>query len=87
MLIEKIIEFELRGPGSSSRIRVSKTSYFHDMAKQKSLKNVVECINVLITAEILQEAICLTSPYWAKSCTKFNSQKQDFKHVLDLNCK
>ena len=24
---------------------------------------------------------------WAKSLTKFNSKLQDFKHVLDLNCK
>ena len=36
--IEQIIEFELRGPGRPGRICTSTTSYFHDMTKQKSLK-------------------------------------------------
>ena len=26
-------------------------------------------------------------PTWAKSLTKFNPKMQDFKRVLDLNCK
>ena len=28
-----------------------------------------------------------TSPTWAKSLKKFNQKMQDFKRVLDLNCK
>ena len=42
---------------------------------------------LLVTAKILQEAIYLTSPTWAKSLTKFNSKMQDFERVVDLNCK
>ena len=29
----------------------------------------------------------LTSPTWAESLTKFGPKMQDFKRVLDLNCK
>ena len=30
----------------------------------------------------------VTSPYtWAKSLIKYNPQMQDFKRILDLNCK
>ena len=44
-------------------------------------------IVLVFTGKILQEAMYLTSPIWAKSRTKFNPKMQDFKHVLDLNCK
>ena len=33
MLIEQIIEFKLRGPGSPSRACTPKTVYFHDKTK------------------------------------------------------
>ena len=33
MLIEKIIEIELRGPGSPSRVCTPKPDYFHDKPK------------------------------------------------------
>ena len=36
MLIEQIIEFELRGSGPFGRICAFTTGYFHDMTKQKS---------------------------------------------------
>ena len=39
MFIEQIIEFELRGPRPPGRICTSTTGYFHDITKQKSLKN------------------------------------------------
>ena len=32
-------------------------------------------------------ATALLPPTWAKSFTKFNPKMQDFKRVLDLNCK
>ena len=34
MLIEQIIEFELRKPRPPGRIRTYTTSFFHDMTKQ-----------------------------------------------------
>ena len=42
MLVEKIIEFELRGPGPHGRISTSTTGYFYD--KKKSLKKIFERI-------------------------------------------
>ena len=42
---------------------------------------------LLFTAKILQEAMYFTSPIWAKPLTKFNPNLQDFKHVLDSNCR
>ena len=57
------------------------------MTKQKFLRNIVEWIILLFTAKLLQEAMYLTSPYWAKSRTKFNPKMQVFKRVLDLKCK
>ena len=50
MLIEQIIEFELKEPRPTGRISTRDmictytTGYFHDMAKQKSLRNIVERI-------------------------------------------
>ena len=37
--------------------------------------------------KILQEAMYLASPTWAKSLTKFTPQIQDFKRVRALICK
>ena len=42
---------------------------------------------LLFNAKILQEAMQVTSPTWAKSLTKFNPEMQNFKRVFDLNCK
>ena len=42
---------------------------------------------LLFSAKILLEAFYLAFPAWAKSLTKFNPKMQDFKRVLDLNCK
>ena len=87
MLIEQIIEFDQRGHGPLGRICTSTTGYFHDMRKQKSLRNFIEWIILLFEAKILQETMYLTYPTWAKSLTKFNTKMQDFKRVLNLNCK
>ena len=35
----------------------------------------------------MQEAMYFILLTWAKSLTKLNSKMQDFKRVLDLNCK
>ena len=42
MLIEQIIEFELKKPGPPGRTCTSTTGYFHD--KQKSLSNIFKWI-------------------------------------------
>ena len=59
MLIEEIIEFELKKPGPPGRIRTCRAGHFYDKTKQKSLRNIVEWIVLLSTAKILQEAMYL----------------------------
>ena len=62
MLIEQIIEFELKGPGPLNRT-CPKLVIF--VTKQKSFKEDlrVDFTGLLFTAKILQEAMYLTSPY------------------------
>ena len=52
MLIEEVVEFELRGHGPSGRTCTYTTGYFYDKTK--------------ISKENLHEAMYLTSPSWAK---------------------
>ena len=70
MLIEQIIEFEMRRPGPPGRTCTPTTDYFHD--KTKVSKENVRVDYVIIFWKILQEAMQLYSPTWAKSLTKFN---------------
>ena len=42
---------------------------------------------LLFTAEHCTRQSALIFPTWAQSLTKFNPKMQDFKRVLDLNCK
>ena len=60
------------------------TGYFHDKTKisKENLR-----MDLLFTAKILLEAMYLTFLTWTKSLTKFNPKMQNFKRVLDLNCK
>ena len=83
MLIEQIIEFELRGPGPLT-VRVLYDWLFS--WQNKNLKGK-SSNGLLFTVKILLEAMYLTFPTWTKSLTKFNPKIQDFKRVLDLNCK
>ena len=62
MLIELIIEFELRGPGSPGRTCNSKTSYFHD-AKQRFPRKINLQVNYCVLLNILQKAMYLASPH------------------------
>ena len=80
MLIEQ--NFEFMGPGPPGRICIPITGCFHDKTKISK-----KDFRLLFTAKILQKAKYFTSPIWAKSLTKFNPKMQDFKCVLDLNCK
>ena len=83
MLIKQI--FELRGPGPPGRIRTSITDCFHD-------KTIISKENIQLDCYLLlkycrRRCTSLLTLSWAKSLTKFNPKMQDFKFVLDLNCK
>ena len=58
MLIEQIIEFELRGPGPPGRTYTPITGYFHD--KTKNSKKKFEWIISLFTSKMLQQAMYVT---------------------------
>ena len=85
MLIILIIEFELRGPGPLGRTYTPATVYFYDKTK--------------ISKENLLVDYYLQLKYCKRQCTllsqlglnhlriKFSPKMQDFKRVLDLNCK
>ena len=79
MLIIVISEFELRG--SEPLVVHVLLLLFIFMTKQKSSSGL------LFTAKILHEAKQLAFSTWAQSLTKFNPKMQDFKRVLDANCK
>ena len=82
MLIEQI--FELRGPGSPSRISTPITGCFHYKAITSKENLRLDCYLLL---KYSRRQSTLLPPTWAKSLTKFNLKMQDFKRVLDLNCK
>ena len=63
MLMEQIIEFELRVPGPPGRTCTHENGYFHEEEKSSSRSSLI--------AKILQEAMYLTSPYRGQ-ITKFN---------------
>ena len=82
MLIEQI--FELRGPGSPGRICTLITGCFHDKTIVSKENNQLDCYLLL---KYCRRQCTLLPPTWAKLLTKFNLKMQDFKRVLDLNCK
>ena len=59
MLLEQIIEFELRGPGPPGCTCIPTTGYFHNKTKISKRKSVSRS---LFIAKILQEAMYPTSP-------------------------
>ena len=61
MLIEQIAKLWKRVP--TGLICTFNGDYFHNMTKQKSLRNIVVRIILLFIAKILQEAMFLTSTY------------------------
>ena len=84
MLIEQIIEFELRGPGAPGHTCTPKAGYFHD--KTKISKEYLRVDYYLLLKYCRRQRTLLPST-WAKLLTKFNAKMQDLKRVLDLNCK
>ena len=82
MLIEQI--FELREPDLSRRICSPTTGCFPD-------KTIISKENIRLDSYLLlkycwRQCTLLRSTN-AKSFTKFNPKMQDFKRVLNLNCK
>ena len=84
MLIILIIEFELRGPGPPGRICTPTTVYFYDKTK---ISKANLRVDYYLPLKYCTKQCTLLSPTWAKSITKFNPKMQNFKRVLDLNCK
>ena len=82
MLIEQI--FELRGPGAPGRICTSKTGCFYHKTIISKENFRLDCYSLL---KYCRRECTLLPPTWTKSLTKFNPKMQDFKRVLDLNCK
>ena len=82
MLIEQI--FELRRPGPTGHICTPTTYCFYD-------KTIISKKNIRLDCYLLlkhcRRQCSLLPPTWAKSLTKFNPEMQDFKRVLNLNCK
>ena len=84
MLIEQIIEFELREPGPPGRTCTPTTGYFYDKTKMSKANHRVDYYLLL---KYCWRLCNFLPPTWAKSLTKFNPNMQDFKRVLDLDCK
>ena len=84
MLIEQIIDFELRGPGPPGRTCTPTAGYFHDKAKisEENFR-----VDYYLLVEYCRRQCTLLLPTWAKSLINFNLKMQDFKRVLDLNGK
>ena len=85
MLIERIIELQLRGPGPPNQTCTPITGYFHDKTKvsEENLR-----VDYYLLLKCCQRQCTLLLPTWISHLQlKFNSKMQDVKRVLDLNCK
>ena len=82
MLIKEI--FELRGPGPPGRICTPITACFHDKTIISEENIRLDCY---LRLKYCMRQCTLLPPVRAKSLTKFNPKMQDFKRVLNLNCK
>ena len=82
MLIEQMLE--LRGPEPPGRVCTPITGCFHEKTMIFKKNILLDCYLLL---KYCRRQCTLLPPTWAKSLTKFNLKMQDFKHVLDLNCK
>ena len=84
VLIEQIIEFELKGPGPPGRTCTPITGYFHD--KTNIFKQNLR-VDYYLLLKYCRRQCTLHPPTCAKSLTKVNTKMQDFKRVSDLNYK
>ena len=84
MLIERIVELQLRVPGPPGQTCTPITGYFYDKTKI-SKKNLG--VDHYLLLKCSQRQCTLLPPTWTRSLTlEFNSKMQDVKRVLDLNC-
>ena len=83
MLIEQVIEFQLKGPRPPGVTCTAVTVYFHDKTKVSKKKLRVDYHLLL---KYCTRHCALLSSIWAKSLTKFNTKMQNLKLALDLNC-
>ena len=84
MLIEQIVELQLRRPGPSGLTYTSITGYFHD--KTKIFKeNLRVGFHLLLKCCTRQ---CTLLPLFGANHVQLNinTKMQDIKRVLDLNC-
>ena len=85
MLIGQITEFQLKRPGPFGRTCTFVTGKLHD--KTKILKENLRVDYYLLLKYVLQEAICLTSPYGPNHLQlKFYTIIQDSNRILGFNC-
>ena len=84
MLIEQIIKSELREPVPPGRTCTPTTGYFND--KTKIYKENLR-VDYYLQLKLCRRKCILLPPTCAKSFSKFNTKIQDFKRVLDINCK
>ena len=82
MLTEHI--FELRWPVPPGRICTATTGCFHDKTIISKGNIRLDCYLLLKYCRSQYTLLPLSS---AKSPTKLNPKMQDFKRILDLNCK
>ena len=84
MLIEQIIELQLKGPEPPGQTCTPITGYFHEKAKF-STENLR--VDYYLQLKCCKRQCTLFFPTWTKSLTiKINSKMQDVKRVLSLNC-
>ena len=79
MLIEQIMEFQLRGPGPPISTCTPITGWFQDKTKI-SKANLREDYYLLL--KYCRRQCTLFPLAWAKSVTKLSTKMQDFKRVL-----
>ena len=85
MLIERIIELQLRGQGPpGERVLLSPVIF---MTKQKSLKKIFEWIIIYCQNVVRDNAPYFPLPGPNHLQLKFNSKMLHVKRVFDLNCK
>ena len=73
----------MMGPRPPVGTCTSTTGYFLDQTKMSKFLRV----GYSLPLKYCRKKCTLLSSTWAKPLTKFNSKMQDFKRVLDLNCR
>ena len=84
MLIDRIIKFKLKGPGPHSRSSTPKLVIF--MINQKFLKENLR-VDYYLPLKYCRKQCVLLPSISAQSLAQFDTKIQDFKRVLELNCK